>query len=42
MYINYVMRLRCCVKREGKETGRKDIYRKFGCLVDIYTEQNRI
>ena len=42
MYINYIIKLRRCVRREGKETGRKGIYYQFGCLVNIYTEQNRI
>jgi len=42
MYINYIIRLRCYIKREGKETGRKGIYCEFGYLVDTCTEQNRI
>jgi len=41
MYINCVIKSRRCVRREGKETGRKGIYRELGCLVDICTEQNR-
>ena len=42
MYINYIMRLRRYVRREGKEMGRKGIYRQFGYLVNTYIEQNRI
>jgi len=26
MYINYIIKLRYYIRREGKETGRKDIY----------------
>jgi len=42
MYINCIIRLKRCIKRKGKEMGRKGIYREFGCLVNIYTKQNRI
>ena len=41
MYINCVIKLKHCIRGKGKETGRKDIYCKFGCLVNIYIEQNR-
>jgi hypothetical protein len=30
------------VRKEGKKAGRKGIYRWFSCLVNTYTEQNRI
>ena len=36
------MKSRRCVRREGKEMGRKGIYCELGCLVNTYTEQNRI
>src|SRR6266550_8435290 len=42
MYINCVIRLRRCVRKEGKETGRKGIYRQLGCLVNTCTGQNGI
>src|SRR6266550_4026907 len=42
MYINCVIRLRRCVRKEGKETGRKGIYRQLGCLVNTYIGQNGI
>ena len=42
MYINCVIKLRRCVRREGKEMGRKGIYRQFCYLVDTCTEQDRI
>jgi len=40
--MNCVIKSRRCVRREGKETGRKGIYRELGCLIDTCTEQNRI
>jgi hypothetical protein len=42
MYINYIIKLRRYVRRESRKTRRKGIYRSLGCLVNIYTEQNRI
>ena len=42
MYINCVIKSRRYERREGKKTGRNGIYCEFGCLVNIYTEQNRI
>jgi len=42
MYINCVIKSNCYIRRKGKEMGRKGIYHKFGCLVNIYIEQNRI
>jgi len=40
--MNCVIKSRRCVRKKGKETGRKGIYCEFGCLVDTCTEQNRI
>ena len=42
MYINYIIRSRRCVRGEGKETGKKDIYYWLGYLVNTYIGQNRI
>ena len=42
MYINYIIKLRRYIRREGKEIGTKGIYYEFSYLVNIYIEQNRI
>jgi len=42
MYINYVIRLKRYIRKEGRKTGRKGIYYRLSCLVNIYIEQNRV
>ena len=42
MYINYIIRLRRCVRKESKETERKGYILLLSCLVNIYTGQNRL
>ena len=42
MYINCIIKLRRCIRREGKKTGRKGIYCQFSYLVNTCIEQNRI
>jgi len=42
MYINCVIKLKRCIRKESKEMGKKGIYYKFGYLVNIYIKQNRI
>src|SRR3979490_3420279 len=37
-----MMKSRRCVRKEGKEIGRKGIYCQLGCLVNTCTGQNRI
>ena len=36
------MKLRRCLRKESKETGRKGIYRQTGYLVNRYTGQNKV
>ena len=40
--MNCVIKLRRCVRKEGKKMGRKGIYRQLSCLVNTCTGQNRI
>ena len=42
MYINYIIKLRRYIRKEGRKIGRKGIYCRLSCLVNTYTEQNRI
>jgi len=42
MHINYIIRLRRYVRKEGRKTGRKGIYCRLSCLVNTCIEQNKI
>ena len=42
MYINYIIKLKHYIKKEGKKIERKGIYYGLSCLVNIYIKQNRI
>jgi hypothetical protein len=40
--MNYIIKSRHCVRKEGRKIGKKGIYHRLSCLVNIYTKQNRI
>jgi hypothetical protein len=42
MYMNCIIKLKHCIRKEGRKIGKKGIYHRLGYLVNIYTEQNRI
>jgi hypothetical protein len=42
MYMNYIIKSRRYIRKEGRKIGKKGIYHRLSCLVNIYIEQNRI
>jgi len=42
MYINCIIKLKCYIRKEGKEMGKKGIYCGLGCLVNTCMGQKRI
>ena len=42
MYINYIIKLKYYIKKEGRKMEKKGIYYRLSYLVNIYIEQNRI